>query len=79
MPCVCPENQTTVDRVAHLLDAMMGIDGDDLEKVVQQAHESDSKQMGDPTERFPVTRQALRMFWHFRCNLEAVMPHRREG
>jgi hypothetical protein len=55
-------------------EASLGIPLEPLERLVQEAHESTPKQMHDPQERFPVTRQALRMFWHFRCNLEAVMP-----
>ena len=72
MPCACLDKPSTVDRVAHLLDAVKGIGIDDLERVVQQAHECDIKQISDPPEPFPVSRQALRMFWHFRCNLESV-------
>jgi len=72
MPCACLEKKTTADRVAHVLDAVMDIDVADLELLVQQAHECDVKQIGDPPELFPVSRQALRMFWHFRCNLESV-------
>ena len=72
MPCACLDKPSTVDRVAHLLDAVKGIGIDDLERIVQQAHECDIKQISDPPEPFPVSRQALRMFWHFRCNLESV-------
>jgi len=72
MPCACLEKKTTVDRVVHLLDAAMDIDVGQLEQLVQQAHECDIKQISDPPEPFPVSRQALRMFWHFRCNLESV-------
>ena len=72
MPCSCIENKATVDRVAHVLDAMMDIDVGQLEQLVQEAHESNTKQTHDPEQRFPITRQALRMFWHFRCNLESV-------
>jgi len=72
MPCACLDNPNTVDRVAHLLDVVKGIGIDDLEQIVQQAHECDIKQITEPAEPFPVTRQALRMFWHFRCNLESV-------
>ena len=72
MPCSCIENKTTVDRVAHVLDAMMDIDVGQLEQLVQQAHECDIKQISDPPEPLRVSRQALRMFWHFRCNLESV-------
>jgi len=73
MLCACPEKQTTtVDRVAGLLEAVMDIDVGQLEQLVQQAHECEIKQIGDPPEPFGVSRQALRMFWHFRCNLESV-------
>jgi len=81
MPCACLEERSTVDRVAHVLDAVMDIDVGQLELLVQQAHECDIKQIShecdvkqisDPPEPFPVSRQALRMFWHFRCNLELV-------
>ncbi len=72
MPCACLEKKTTVDRVAHVLDAAMGIDVAELELLVQQAHECDIHQMDDPAEPLPVSRQALRMFWHFRRNLESV-------
>jgi len=72
MPSACLKKKTTADRVAHVLDAVMGIDVADLELLVQQAHECDIKQIDDLPEPFPVTRQALRMFWHFRCNLESV-------
>ena len=72
MPSACLEKRTTADRVAHVLDAVMDIDVGQLELLVQQAHECDIKQTGDPPEPFGVSRQALRMFWHFRCNLESV-------
>ena len=75
----CLKKKTAVDQVAHVLDAAMNIDVDDLEKAVRQAHECDIKQIDDPPEPFPVSRQALRMFWHFRCNLDAAMPRRGEG
>jgi hypothetical protein len=78
MPCGCLEKKPTVDRVAGVLDAVMDIDVGQIELLVQQAHECDVKQIGDPPEPFPVSRQALRMFWHFRCNLDAAMPGRRE-
>jgi hypothetical protein len=72
MPCACLDNPSTIDRVAHLLDAVKRVGIDELERIVQQAHECDIKQITEPAEPFPVTRQALRMFWHFRCNLESV-------
>jgi hypothetical protein len=61
-----------VDRVAQLLAAVKRIELDELERIVQQAHECDIHQITEPEEAFPITRQALRMFWHFRCNLESV-------
>ncbi|MFW5690790.1 MAG: hypothetical protein ACOCXY_03175 [Planctomycetota bacterium] len=76
MPCACLEERSTVDRVAHVLDAVMDIDVGQLELLVQQAHECDTKQISDPPEPFAVSRQALRMFWHFRCNLESVATRR---
>ena len=79
MPRKCLHKKPAADpayrqagRIANVLDAVMTIDVADLEEVVQQAHECDIKQLADPAEPFPVTRQALRMFWHFRCNLESV-------
>ncbi len=71
-------NGDTLERVAHVLDAVRAIEVERLEDLVQQAHECDIRQIDDPPEPFPIPRQALRMFWHFRCNLEAV-SHRREG
>lgn len=72
MPCACFDNPNTVDQVAHLLKAVKRIGMDDLERAVQHAHECDIRQSDDPPEPFPITRQALRMFWHFRRNLESV-------
>lgn len=66
------DNTNTVERIAQLLDAIKRISVDDLEGIIQQAHECDIRQIDDPPEPFPITRQALRMFWHFRCNLESV-------
>lgn len=68
----CHDNSSTVGDVAQLLDAVMRIGIDELERIVQQAHACDIQQIDDPPEPLPVTRQALRMFWHFRCNLESV-------
>ena len=78
MPRASHKKKSTVNRVAHVLDAVMGIDVGRLEELVQQAHECSINQISDPPEPFPVSRQALRMFWHFRCNLEAAVSGRRE-
>ena len=66
------DSQQVTRQVASVLDAVLSIPIDALELAVQEAHESDAKQMHDPQQRFPITRQALRMFWHFRCNLSSV-------
>lgn len=62
-------------RAERLLEEAMAIDLDGLEALVQQAHECDIKSGDDPPERFPIPRQALRMLWVFRRNLEAVDIH----
>ena len=69
------KNLSTIDRVEHCLEEVMAIDADELEQLVQQAHECAFQQIKDPAEIFAVSRQALRMFWHFRRNLEAVEIH----
>jgi hypothetical protein len=61
-----------VERVQGVLADVLAIDLDALERLVQAAHESTARQRHDPPQRFPVSRQALRMFWHFRSNLESV-------
>jgi hypothetical protein len=66
-------NREIVRLVAEVLKLTMAIDADELKRAVQAAHECDGEMMTDPPERFEVSRQALRMFWHFRCNLEAVL------
>lgn len=72
MPCRSSHHCGTVDRVAYLLDCVKQIRMDELERIVQQAHECNIHQVTEPLEPFPVSRQSLRMFWHFRCNLESV-------
>ena len=61
-----------IKPVAAVLAAVMEIDAIELEKLVQQAHECEIHQKDEPAEPFIVSRQALRMLWHFRCNLESV-------
>ncbi len=72
MTCMCCKRLNLADRVGHLLDRVKTIDLDELEALVQQAHESDIKRIDDPPQRFTISRQALRMFWLFRRNLETV-------
>ena len=72
----------TVRDVRRLLLAVLAVPMGPLEHAVQVAHESAATQHEEPGEVFEyqgVSRQALRMFWHFRCNLEAVMPAARKG
>ncbi len=63
-----------------MLRATLAIDLDELERLVQEAHECARDQMEAPEERFPVSRQALRMFWRFRLYLDTVdAPFRTAG
>ena len=74
---VTESDRRLVGDVGRLLLAVMAVPIGPLERAVQLAHESTAKQKHDPPEVFAdqgVNRQCLRMFWHFRCNLEAVMP-----
>ena len=68
----CSGELGTLDRIAHLLKAALAIDLDELERLVQEAHECAADLKEAPEERFPVSRQALRMFWRFRMYLGAV-------
>lgn len=73
---VTDSDKRIVRDVRHLLLAVLAVPVGPLEHAVQLAHESTCDQRNDPPEVFEdlgVSRQALRMFWHFRCNLEAVM------
>ncbi|HOD84355.1 MAG TPA: hypothetical protein PKG77_23280 [Phycisphaerae bacterium] len=80
-------NVTEIDRrlarqVRQLLLAVLAVPVGPLEHAVQLAHETDDDPYEAPPETFSnegLTRQALRMFWHFRCNLEAVMPPEGHG
>jgi hypothetical protein len=80
-PNITDGDVATVRDVRRLLLAVLAIPTGPLEHAVQLAHESTGLQKHDPDEVFDdqgVPRQALRMFWHFRCNLEAVMPQEAE-
>ena len=68
----CSGQLGTLDRIAHVLRAALAIDLDELERLVQEAHECAADQKEAPEEQFPVSRQALRMFWRFRMYLGAV-------
>jgi hypothetical protein len=76
-PNVTESDIAVVQDVRRLLLAVLAVPVGPLEHAVQMAHDSTANQKDDPPEVFEdagVGRQALRMFWHFRCNLEAVMP-----
>lgn len=67
-------------EVARVLKAVLAVPAGPLEHAIQIAHESTAYQKDDPPETFlceGLSRQALRMFWHFRCNLTAIMPKER--
>ena len=66
------DNSVSVAEVVALLQGVQALDLVELERLVQQAHECDIHQISEPPEPFPVSRQALRMLWHFRSNLESV-------
>ena len=72
MNCKCLKNASTLERVQHCLKVTMSVDMDELEQLVEQAHKCDPNQIEDPPEPFAISRQALRMFWYFRRNLDAV-------
>jgi hypothetical protein len=79
---VTDADKEIVRQVRQLLLAVLAVPVGPLEHAVQLAHESTSAQRNDPPEIFEevgVSRQALRMFWHFRCNLESVMPPEGRG
>ncbi len=61
-----------LEPIAAVLAAVMEINTVELEKLVRQAHKCDPNQREDPIEPFSISRQALRMLWHFRCNLESA-------
>jgi len=58
------------DRIYHLVDLTMAIPIKDLELLLQEAHDAPTNQIEDPEEAFKVSRQAIRLFWIFRINLE---------
>jgi len=74
-PNIKKTGNTAIDRVVDVLDLVMAIELVQLEDLMQQAHECDGRQLDDPPEVFAISRQALRMLWHFRCNLDAVDVH----
>ena len=59
-------------EILELLEAVKRLDLAKLETLMQLAHECDISQIETPPEPLEVTRQSLRMLWHFRCNLESV-------
>jgi hypothetical protein len=75
-PDILSADAETVRRVCRCIEEIMSIPAGPLEHAVQLAHDSTARRKDDPPEVFEVegvSRQALRMFWHFRCNIEAVV------
>ena len=52
MNCACCKSLPLVERVGHLLDHVKAVGIDELEHLVQVAHESDVRDMDDPPQRF---------------------------
>ena len=76
-PNITDSDIATVRQVRNILVSILSMPKGALEHAVQLAHESTTLQRNDPEDIFEaqgVTRKALRMYWLFRCNLEAVMP-----
>jgi hypothetical protein len=76
-PNITPGDVALVEQLRKLLLAVLDVPADRLEHVVQLAHESGWFERNSPLEPFRhqgISRQTLRMLWHFRCNLESVMP-----
>jgi hypothetical protein len=63
--------ETLRERAANVLDRVMALPLADLEEEVARVHAVSARQKEDPPE-LPdsPSRQALRMLWHFRQNLE---------
>lgn len=81
-PNIVSADVETVRRVRRCIEEVLSIPAGPLEHAVQLAHESTAYQKDDPPEVFEgegVSRQTLRMFWHFRCNLEAAMAPEDRG
>ena len=81
-PNITGADTATVRQVRKILLAVLAVPAEPLEHAVQLAHESTANQKSDPPEVFEdegVSRQALRMFWHFRGNLDAVMSAEEHG
>ena len=72
MKCKCLKNASTIQRVQLCLNATMSIDLEELEQLVRQSHEYDPRSMDEPPDIFAVPRQAIRMLWKFRLNLDAA-------
>ena len=69
-------NSNYIDKLGHLIDQVKNLDIDRLEVLVQRAHECHILEKEDPPEKFAVTRQALRMLWMFRRNIDNLEIYR---
>ena len=84
-PNITTDDIATVRDVRKLMLAILAVPEGPLEHALQVAHETKLDPeiaKRSPPEYFKaqcVTRQALRMFWNFRCRLEAAMPQEMRG
>lgn len=65
-----------IKELGLLIDQIKRLNIDRLERLVQNAHECSVHEVKEPPEKFAVTRQALRMLWMFRRNIDAVKIYR---
>jgi len=61
-----------LSQIADVLMAVMTIPLNDMEKVIQQAHTFRIYLRSKSPEKFTITRQALRMLWNFRRNIDRI-------
>ena len=84
-PNITADDIATVRDVQKLMQAILAVPAGPLEHAIQVAHETrldPEIAKRSPPEYFRaqgVTRQALRLFWNFRCRLEAAMPQETRG
>ena len=81
-PDILSADIETVRQVRRCIQEVLSVPAGALEHVIQVAHESTARQKEDPPEVFAkegMGNAALRMFWHFRCNIGAFMPPEDRG
>ena len=65
-----------LNQIEQTFQAVSDVDINRLERLVQDAHQCSVHEEKDPPEKFAITRQALRMLWMFRRNIDAVKIYR---